>query len=128
MPPKNKGGRPRIDVDLEQLQSLVEIQCTAEECAHVIGCSVDTIDKRLKEAGEEGFAEYYKRHASGGKVSLRRAQWKSAMGGNVTMQIWLGKQTLGQTDKSETEVTSPDGSMTPVSQVVTFQLPDNGRG
>ena len=50
------------------------------------------------------------------------------MGGNVTMQIWLGKQMLGQTDKSETEVTSPDGSMTPVSQVVTFQLPDNERG
>lgn len=36
-----------------------------------------------------------------GKASLRRMQFKSAEDGNVTMQIWLGKQMLGQRDKSE---------------------------
>ena len=34
-------------------------------------------------------------------MSLRRQQFKSAEAGNVTMQIWLGKQYLGQTDKVE---------------------------
>jgi hypothetical protein len=29
-------------------------------------------------------------------VSLRRAQFKAAKEGNVTMLIWLGKQRLGQ--------------------------------
>lgn len=28
-------------------------------------------------------------------------QWKSAKSGNVTMQIWLGKQLLAQKDKVE---------------------------
>ena len=26
-------------------------------------------------------------------------QWKSAENGNVTMQIWLGKQVLGQSEQ-----------------------------
>ena len=35
------------------------------------------------------------------KASLRRMQYKAAEGGNVTAQIWLGKQILGQKDKLE---------------------------
>jgi len=34
-------------------------------------------------------------------MSLRRAQIKTALDGNPTMQIWLGKQYLGQHDKIE---------------------------
>ena len=38
-------------------------------------------------------------------MSLRRRQFKTALeDGNVTMQIWLGKQHLDQTDKRETNV------------------------
>ena len=33
-----------------------------------------------------------------GKVSLRRQQWKAAEKGNITMQIWLGKQLLKQSE------------------------------
>ena len=32
-------------------------------------------------------------------------QWKSAEDGNVTMQIWLGKQVLGQAEKQEVTTT-----------------------
>jgi hypothetical protein len=42
-----------------------------------------------------------------GKSSLRRLQWKSALGGNVVMQIWLGKQYLGQRDEHAVEVSRP---------------------
>jgi hypothetical protein len=31
-------------------------------------------------------------------MRLRQLQWQSAEKGNVTMQIFLGKQMLGQTD------------------------------
>ena len=34
-------------------------------------------------------------------------QWKSAEQGNVSMQIWLGKQMLGQSDKQEIEHIRP---------------------
>jgi hypothetical protein len=36
-----------------------------------------------------------------GRMSLRRKQWKAAEDGNTTMLVWLGKQYLGQSDKSE---------------------------
>ena len=124
----NKGGRPRKELSFKTLNKLIQIQCTAEECASVLGVSSDTLDRRLREEFGVGFAEYYKTHGHMGKVSLRRMQWKSAQKGNVTMQIWLGKQMLGQADKSETEVTSPDGSLAQVNHVTVFQLPDNGRG
>ena len=34
-------------------------------------------------------------------------QWKSAERGSVPMLIWLGKQVLGQTDKSEISEIKP---------------------
>ena len=34
-------------------------------------------------------------------------QWRSAERGSVPMQIWLGKQVLGQTDKQEITETRP---------------------
>lgn len=39
----------------------------------------------------------------GGKRSLRRTQFKAALEGNPQLLIWLGKQYLGQSDKSEVE-------------------------
>ncbi len=93
-------GRPVIKIDIEQLKNLVRIQCTAEECALVLSVDADTINARLKDAGEKTFSEFYKRYAEQGVVSLRRAQWKSALDGNPTMLIWMGKQILGQTDKT----------------------------
>ena len=38
-----------------------------------------------------------------GRASLRRMQYVAAKKGNATMQIWLGKQYLGQKDKQEIE-------------------------
>jgi hypothetical protein len=46
---------------------------------------------------------------SEGKASLRRLQWQNAAQGNVTMQIWLGKQLLDQNDTQRTELTGRDG-------------------
>lgn len=100
-PETNKGGRPEIEFDAktwETLEALVKIQCTAEECASVLKCSEDTIDRRLNEKYGFGFAEYRKRFAAEGRVSLRRLQWKKAQTGDRVMLIWLGKQVLGQRD------------------------------
>ena len=40
-------------------------------------------------------------------MSLRRKQFETALAGNVTMMVWLGKQYLGQKDK--TEITGENG-------------------
>jgi hypothetical protein len=44
-----------------------------------------------------------------GRASLRRLQWQNATQGNVTMQIWLGKQILSQNDISRNEITGKNG-------------------
>lgn len=95
------GGRPRIEIDYEMLEGLCRIHCTKEECADVLGCSEDTIDRRLNEETGEGFAAFYKKHSAGGRVSLRRAQMSAALDGNPTMLIWMGKQHLGQKEAQE---------------------------
>ncbi len=80
-------------IDWDLVQKLAHIQCTQTEIASTAGVSVDTLHRHPE------FAEVYKRGAEGGRKSLRRMQFESATKGNVVMQIWLGKQYLGQADK-----------------------------
>src|ERR1700730_16860163 len=95
---KPKRGRPKKFVDLELVEKLAAIQCTYGEIASTLGVSVDTLQRN------RNFAATYKRGAEGGRKSLRRMQFESANKGNVVMQIWLGKQYLGQSDQGTLQV------------------------
>ena len=95
--------RPRIVIDWDLFKRLCRIQCTQAEIADVLGCSVDTLERAVKREKSSSFAELYKKEAAQGKMSLRRAQYRVAIGGdgrqpNTAMLIWLGKQYLGQKD------------------------------
>ncbi len=91
-----KKGRKQIDIDPVEIERLASIGATIEEMAIVLGCSDRTLYRRK-------FVSAIKKGTALRKISLRRAQYKSAIDqNNVTMQIWLGKQDLGQTDKIET--------------------------
>jgi hypothetical protein len=98
-----KMGRPRIEIDFDDLNKLCQLQCTLVEVAGFFGCSEDTIELRIKEKTGLTFPEYLKSHGSEGKRSLRRLQYLSAMKGSVPMQIWLGKQWLGQRDSHDVQ-------------------------
>jgi len=98
METKNPVGRPRFVIDMETVRKLASIQCTQEEIAAFLGCSVDTLQRN------EEFCGVYKKAIESGKSSLRRLQWKAAEKGNTSMLIWLGKQYLAQRDQpAETE-------------------------
>ena len=87
---KSKGGRPKkYDIDTKEVFKLASYGCTNTEIADFFGCS-----NVLK-----GRTDLKKR--------LRKAQIDAALGGNSTMLIWLGKQYLEQTEKSEVEWTNP---------------------
>ena len=88
---------------MEKVAELASIMCTHEEIAAILGCHVSTLEHN------EEFLQVYKKAFDQGKQSVRRAQYKAAMDGNVTMQIWLGKQYLGQKDKQEHELAGKDG-------------------
>ena len=96
--------RPTIEISDEQwkqIDKMCAIFCTGEEIANIMGFSYDTLERRVKEKFKMSCAEYIKGKASIGKMSLRRMQYKNAEKGNATMQIWLGKQYLNQSDKQE---------------------------
>lgn len=101
---KNKGGRPKYQIDYKTLDDLCSIMCTGEEIAAILNIDYDTLNRRLEEEGHTGFTDYYKRKSANGKKSLRRVQYDQAIDGNSTMLIWLGKQWLDQTDKQNIDL------------------------
>lgn len=96
--PKHAGGRPRVAIDWGEFEKLCLIQATKEEIASWFKIGGATLSRAVKRQYHTSFEEIYKKHSVGGRLSLRRAQFQSATGGNVTMQIWLGKQMLNQRD------------------------------
>lgn len=96
-----KMGAPTIDIDFEELDKLLFIQCTLAECAYFFGCSEQTISNRVHQERGMTFCDYKAQKGARGKISLRRKQFEMAMKGNISMLIWLGKNILRQTDKIE---------------------------
>lgn len=99
-----KMGRPRIEIDKGTFEGLCALQCTLHEISGFFKCSEDTVERWCKREYGETFADIYKIYSAGGKISLRRAQFKMAQK-NVSMAIFLGKQYLGQKDRVEYDVT-----------------------
>lgn len=95
--PKNKGGRPLKEIDIDLVGKLAHIHCTKREIASIVGCDVDLLDTaRISPVLLKGFDE--------GKMSLKRKMFEIALKGNATMLIWLSKQYLGHRDKQPDEV------------------------
>lgn len=93
---KNKGGRPRLELDERQIFELAKINCTMKEIADVMDCSVSTLEKSFSGLINKGKAS--------GKTTIRRAMWKAGIKGNVTMLIWLSKNLLGMHEPQVVEV------------------------
>ena len=92
--------RPKkYDIDVKEVEKLAGYGCTNTEIADFHGCSSDLIEKSYSEFLTKGRADLKKR--------LRKAQIDTALSGNPTMLIWLGKQMLGQVDRQEVEHIRP---------------------
>lgn len=116
--PKLKG--PTTDKDFEIFENLCGMQCTLEELASAFSVAKDTIIKRVEEHYETKFSTIFKQKREKGTISLRRAQWKTAVQKeNVTMQIFLGKQYLGQSDR-------PEGLLKTQSVVYSTKIGESG--
>lgn len=101
--------RPKIVWDDKQYASIeymALIHCTQKEIAGVMNVDEDTLNRLIKVRYGLSFSGWYEKYSANGNMSLRRAQFKSAEGGNTSMQIWLGKQWLGQKDNVETTIST----------------------
>lgn len=98
--------KARKSIKISLLKQLCELQCTREEIAAAFNISVSSLDKLIeKDEAVRAAIEYGKTQ---GKISLRRKQFRLASS-SASMAIHLGKQYLGQTDKSQLEVSGPGG-------------------
>ena len=97
-------GRPKIQIDENDFKKLCGLQCTLSEIASFFNCSEDTVERWCRRELKMSFADAFKKHSAGGKISLRRWQFKMAEH-NCAMAIFLGKNWLGQSDKIEQTIT-----------------------
>jgi len=86
--------RQKLKIDENLVFELAKLHCTNVEIARIVDCDPQTIENRFSDLVAKGKEE--------GKLSLRRAMFRSAVdNGNVAMMIWLSKNILGFTDKVE---------------------------
>lgn len=114
----NRNGRPPKFFDWNILESLaiVEADCryvaerillaskevTIEDLNKtMIDSMVKRINRKLRDRYDCSYVQYVDQKKESWRVKLRVLQRKTAEKGNAVMQIWLGKQDLGQTDKQE---------------------------
>lgn len=96
---------------------MLEAGASAVGIAATIGCDEDTLRKRCPGDNNCTFSEFSQQKKAKGDELLRVKQFQTAMQGNVTMQIWLGKQRLNQADKSENK-NENSGEQTLVVEIV----------
>lgn len=89
--------RPKkYTVDTGEVEKLASYGCTMVEIADFFDCTVDIVKK--------SYSLFYTKGRQSLKKRLRMAQIDLALSGNATMQIWLGKQYLEQSDKQEIDL------------------------
>lgn len=102
-------GRKPKPFSVKMFESLCEIQCTRDEICAVMGMSDVTLNQKCMEHYGATFLVAFEQKRKAGFKALRRAQFDTAVKkGNAIMQIWLGKNLLGQTDKTTEPEDDPD--------------------
>ncbi len=92
----NPVGRPKKVLTEEIKESVIlglSLGCTVAEVSANTGVSVSVLYANFRNVIKTGMDSF--------KCSLKKAQAKSALGGNPALLIWMGKQYLGQKDKRE---------------------------
>jgi len=111
-------GRPRIEVNWKQVDSMLAYQCTLEEVAAFLDISQDTVERRTKEDKGITFAEYSKVKRKIGLISLRRTGFEMAKK-HPAVYIFHAKNMLGLTDQLEVG----NDSGVPINFVVNLAKP-----
>lgn len=84
--------RAKKEIPIEkQVEKLASYGLTNKEIAEALGYDDSTLKRKFENFLTKGKANL--------KQRLKRKQIDVALGGNVSMLIWLGKQYLGQADK-----------------------------
>jgi hypothetical protein len=98
--------RPKVKINIAELEKLCTMQCTDVEIAAWFGVSTRTIERRR---ANSKFGEAMEQGRAKGRVSVRRQLFKLASEGNIAAAIFLAKNLLGYKDYFTNEHSGPDG-------------------
>ena len=105
---KGKSGPDKIEFsekDYKQMIALAEHMWSAEEVAGFFEVSVDTLERRLKDDFGLKWSEWCKPHHDKFRGALRSAMAQKAIKDkDKGMQIYLSKNYLGMTDKTDIDM------------------------
>jgi hypothetical protein len=99
-----RGGRPPIEIDLQMVKKLASFMSTDREIATFLGLSARTVARAKKHSD---FQQAMDQGRNLARLNLRRAQWAAALGGNITMMIFLAKCYLGMLDRGGSSTDDP---------------------
>ena len=100
---KNPNGRPPAKIDWAKVEELTVSGCLGSEIAGVFGIAPSTLYEHVEKNYGIKFSEFRQQFLSKGDAYVRAAQFKKAIKGDNSMLIWLGKNRLGQKEKSQSE-------------------------
>ncbi len=109
MTEKNKGGRPRKEINQEEFERLCGLQCTKKEICDWFDLTDKTLERRVKDQYGVGFSEIFEKKRVKGKISLRRNLLRMSET-NASVAIFLAKNWLGMADKQEVSVDGAEDS------------------
>lgn len=92
-----KAGRPRKEIKKLEFEKLCALQCTQQEICDFLEVDHKTLTRWCKRTYHKEYSQVYAEKKSGGKISLRRLQFRLAEK-SAAMAIFLGKNILGQSD------------------------------
>lgn len=98
--------RPPKEIDVQKLKEFLEVNMPIKRIGHYFNCTPETLYNKYADLIIESNVNY--------EFHIRQAQLRTALSGNPTMLIWLGKQYLGQRDMLEPPVKSESPSVTDI--------------
>jgi len=114
--------KPKIHIDLKQVESLAANGLTQEQIASALGISERTLRSRKGEIAD--FADAIKRGKAKGIALVTNKLMESIKGGNMTGMIFFLKTQAGWKETNVQEHTGANGSDLPKNNEITITVVD----
>ena len=101
---QRSAGRPKAIIDWKKVDLMLKAHCSGTSIAETLGINKETLYDAVKREKGISFSEYSQQQKEVGRDHLKLSMFKKAINGSNTMLIWLSKQYLGMSDKTQFSV------------------------
>jgi hypothetical protein len=91
----------KTEINWDKLDALLQFKVSLRFCADYLGCSIDSIRRRIKEKYDMKFAEYHALRMERTATKLQQKAIEMAFNGDRTMMIFSLKNLAKWSDKQE---------------------------